>query len=122
MSHPVIAFDLDGTLIDTAPDLIANLNAVFAEKGVPEIPFETARPMIGGGVKVLLERGLAAQGMSFTPAELDDLFAAYLVRYADHIADLSRPFPGLEEALDVLAGRGYRFAVCTNKYEFLSVK
>jgi phosphoglycolate phosphatase len=122
MPNPTIAFDLDGTLVDTAPDLIATLNMMFLEKGVPEVPFESARDMIGGGVKVLLERGLSAQGLVVTTDELNDLYADYLQRYADHIADRSRPFPGLEAALDELTALGYRFAVCTNKLEWLSVR
>ena len=122
MSHPIIAFDLDGTLVDTAPDLIDTLNAVFAEKGVPELAFDAARDMIGGGVKVLLERGLSAQGQVVTSEELDDLYDDYLQRYAARVADRSRPFPGVEAALDKLAALGYRFAVCTNKLEWLSVR
>ena len=122
MSHPIIAFDLDGTLVDTAPDLIGTLNAVFVEKGVPEIAFDSARDMIGGGVKILLERGLSAQGLVVTTEELNELYADYLERYADQIADRSRPFPGLDAALDELTALGYRFAVCTNKLESLSVR
>jgi phosphoglycolate phosphatase len=122
MSHPIIAFDLDGTLVDTAPDLIDTLNAVFAEKGVPELAFDAARDMIGGGVKVLLERGLSAQGQVVTSEQLNDLYDDYLQRYAARVADRSRPFPGVEAALDKLAALGYRFAVCTNKLEWLSVR
>jgi phosphoglycolate phosphatase len=122
MPRPTIVFDLDGTLVDTAPDLIATLNLIFAEQNVPQIAFEDARALIGGGVKVLLERGLAAQNISFTPADLDRLYDGYLERYAAHIADRSRPFPGLEPALDRLAAQGCRFAVCTNKLEWLSVR
>jgi phosphoglycolate phosphatase len=122
MPDPVIAFDLDGTLIDTAPDLIATLNTVFADHGVPPLALESARPLIGGGIKVLLERGLAAQGLTFTPEDLDRLYDVYLGRYADHIADQSRAFPGLELALDALAAQGWRLAVCTNKPEWLSVR
>jgi phosphoglycolate phosphatase len=122
MPPPVIAFDLDGTLVDTAPDLIATLNIVFAEQNVPPVRYEAARAMIGGGVKVLLEHGLTAQNIAFTPADLGRLYDGYLQRYAAHIADHSRPFPGLEPALDRLAEQGFRLAVCTNKLEWLSVR
>jgi phosphoglycolate phosphatase len=122
MRPATIVFDLDGTLVDTAPDLIATLNAVFAEQNLPRIAFEEARAMIGGGVKVLLERGLRAQDVAFTPADLDRLYGGYLERYAAHIAEGSRAFPGLETALDRLAAHGCLLAVCTNKLEWLSVR
>jgi len=122
MSTPIIAFDLDGTLVDTAPDLIATLNTVFADKGLPPVEYAAAREMIGGGVKILLERGLATHGIAFTPADLDGLYSIYLERYAAHIADRSLIFPGLLPALDTLSERGFRFAVCTNKLEWLSVR
>jgi phosphoglycolate phosphatase len=118
----IIAFDLDGTLVDTAPDLIATLNWVFAERGLPPVTYKEARTMIGAGVKPLLRRGLTAHGIDLPEAELDALYSIYLERYAAHIADLSRPFPGLEDALDRLESRGFRFAVATNKLEWLSVR
>ncbi|MBX6427167.1 MAG: phosphoglycolate phosphatase [Variibacter sp.] len=122
MRQPVIAFDLDGTLVDTAPDLIATLNAVLADHGVPPVVYEEARKMIGGGVRVLLERGLASKGLVLSRAELDHLYRDYLDRYAAHIADRSRPFDGLTASLDRLEAQGFRFAVCTNKLERLSVR
>jgi phosphoglycolate phosphatase len=122
MSVSIIAFDLDGTLVDTAPDLIATLNLVLAEKSVPPVAYDEARAMIGGGVKVLLERGLKAQDISLSPADLNGLYEVYLEHYAAHIADTSRPFDGLIASLDVLEDQGFRFAVCTNKLEWLSVR
>jgi phosphoglycolate phosphatase len=122
MPGPTIVFDLDGTLVDTAPDLIDTLNVIFARHGVPAVAFDDARAMIGAGVKPLLMRGLASHGTHLPPDEIDRLYAEYLEIYAAHIADRSRPFPGLEDALDVLAADGCRFAVCTNKLEWLSVR
>ncbi len=121
MNALTIVFDLDGTLVDTAPDLIDTLNAILAREGLPAVPFDVARPLIGGGAKTLLERGLAAEGLACTPAAVERLYADFVAHYAEHIADRSRPFPGLDEALDDLAAQGCRFAVCTNKLERLSV-
>jgi phosphoglycolate phosphatase len=101
-----IVFDLDGTLIDTAPDLIYTLNLILTRESLPTVPYAAARNLIGGGAKILIERALAAEGRT-----------SY---YADHIADRSLPFPGLERTLDALNAAGHRLAVCTNKLEWLS--
>jgi phosphoglycolate phosphatase len=121
MAARTIVFDLDGTLIDTAPDLVDTLNVVFAREGLPPVAYETARNLIGGGARMMIARGLEAEGRSITPAKLEELFADFIKHYSDHIADRSRPFPGLVDALDALAADGCRFAICTNKLERLSV-
>jgi phosphoglycolate phosphatase len=121
MLLPLLVFDLDGTLVDTAPDLVDTLNAVFEREGMPPVPYEEARMMIGGGAKAMLVRGLETEGRAVTAELLDRLFGDFLAYYASHIAVRSRPFPGLVEALDLLSARGHRFAVCTNKLESLSV-
>lgn len=120
MSIPLLVFDLDGTLIDTAPDLVGTLNVILEREGLPAVPYAVARNMIGGGAKLLIERGLQADGRSSSRAAIDRLYDDFVAHYRDHIADLSRPFPGLEPALDHLAAAGWRFAVCTNKLERLS--
>jgi phosphoglycolate phosphatase len=122
MPSPTIVFDLDGTLIDTAPDLIDMLNVILARHDVNAVAFGEARTMIGAGVKPLLERALLTRGIALAPEALDALYGEYVQLYAAHIADRSRPFPGLEKALDTLAAQGCRFAVCTNKLEWLSVR
>lgn len=121
MAAPMIVFDLDGTLVDTAPDLIATLNVVFDRAGFSAVAYDAARIMIGGGARRMIEHGLRQQGVSVAPADVERMFADFLAYYADHIADHSRPFPGLTQSLDRLAARGARFAVCTNKLEGLSV-
>jgi phosphoglycolate phosphatase len=115
-----VVFDLDGTLVDTAPDLIKALNFVLDREGLPPVPLHSARNMIGAGARRLIERGLEAEGRVATPADITRLTGDFIDYYAAHIADGSRPFEGLEDALDDLAGRGYQFAVCTNKLEWLS--
>jgi phosphoglycolate phosphatase len=122
MSPPLLVFDLDGTLIDTAPDLIDTLNVILARERLPPVPFAEARTMIGGGARVMLERGLAADGRDGSREAVDRLYRDFVAHYAEHIADRSLPFPGLEPALDHLAAAGWRFAVCTNKLEGLSVQ
>ncbi len=117
-----IVFDLDGTLVDTAPDLITALNHVLDREGLPPVPLHAARNMIGAGARKLIERGLEAEGRTMTVDELNRMTADFIAYYADHIADESRPFEGLEAALDDLATRGHRLAVCTNKLEWLSRK
>jgi phosphoglycolate phosphatase len=116
-----IVFDLDGTLIDTAPDLIDTLNLILAREGLPAVPYDDARRLIGGGARGMIERALAAEGREDMKPDLDRMFGAFIEHYAAHIADRSRPFPQLEATLDRLAGDGHRLAVCTNKLEWLSV-
>jgi phosphoglycolate phosphatase len=121
MPSPTIIFDLDGTLIDTAPDLIDTLNVIFAREGLPPVPYDAARNAIGGGAKTMIARGIEAEGRVFSDQKLEQMFADFIAHYSDHVAVHSRPFPGLVDALDTLAASGCRFAVCTNKLEKLSV-
>jgi phosphoglycolate phosphatase len=118
--YPTVVFDLDGTLVDTAPDLINALNFVLNREGLPAVPMKSARNMIGAGARKLIERGLELDGRQAGLADINRLTNDFIDHYAAHIADESRPFEGLEGALDDLASRGYRFAVCTNKLEWLS--
>ena len=115
-----IIFDLDGTLVDTAPDLIDALNTILGREGLPAIPHDKARALIGHGARHMLERGLAVAGQH--AGDIDRMFGEFIAYYSEHMADRSRPFPGVEAALDILAGRGCKFAVCTNKLEWLSVR
>ena len=119
-SRRIVVFDLDGTLVDTAPDLINALNFILAREDLAPVPLHAARNMIGAGARKLLERGLELEGRTVSLAELDRLTDDFINHYAEHIADASRPFDGLEAALDDLESSGYRFAVCTNKLEWLS--
>jgi phosphoglycolate phosphatase len=132
MALPTVVFDLDGTLVDTAPDLIATLNTILGREGLPPIGFEAARNMVGGGARHMIERGLAAApslpspasggGSGWGPADLERLCGQFIEHYAAHIADHSRPFPGVEAALDALVRGGCRLAVCTNKLEWLALR
>ena len=117
-----LIFDLDGTLVETAPDLIETLNVILKREGFAPVDYHDARLMVGAGVKTLLERGISSAEKPVAKDRVDRLYQDYLSYYADHIADLSRPFPGMEDALDALAAQGWRLAVCTNKLEWLSLR
>jgi phosphoglycolate phosphatase len=121
MSSPgIVVFDLDGTLVDTAPDLISALNYVLDREGLPAVPLQSARTMIGAGARRLIERALEVEGRHTSTDDISRLTKDFIDYYAAHIANESRPFEGLEAALDELAAQGFRLAVCTNKLEFLS--
>lgn len=121
MATPTVVFDLDGTLIDTAPDLVQTLNVIFAREGLVPLPFEAGRNLVGGGAKAMIVRALEAERRVFPPARIERMFEEFIAHYRDHVAESSRPFPGLADALDALAARNCRLAVCTNKLEDLSV-
>ncbi len=114
-----VVFDLDGTLADTAPDLTAALNHALGELGRPPVPAEDVRHMVGHGAKALLRKGLAATG-AVSEALVDEGFPIFLAHYEAHIADHSRPFPGVEQALAALEAAGIAIAICTNKLEGLT--
>ena len=109
--EPTLLLDLDGTLVDTVPDLLASLNRLMAARGVPEFTAAEVVPMIGDGAAVLVRRAMAARGRDAAPADIK----ALLDDYTAHVADGSRLFPGVEETLRAMAADGWRFAVCTNK-------
>ena len=112
-----IVFDLDGTLAETAPDIMATLNHLLVKEGLAALPLSAARSLVGAGARALLERGFKAAGRPLSPEKLEALFQQFLAHYLDHIADLSFLYPGVASAMDVLENDGYRLAVCTNKPE-----
>src|SRR5262245_40321134 len=122
MSAFTVVFDLDGTLVDSAPDLVAALNVVLVGASLQPVAYEAGRTMVGGGARVMVERGLKANGRVLPAAEVDRMARDFIAYYADHIADHSQPFDGVEAALDQLAASGCHLAICTNKLEWLSVR
>lgn len=112
----IVGFDLDGTLLDTSPDLTAAVNHALVAGGRDPLTPDQVKPMIGGGAKVMLERTLAATG-GCDPEEFRRLYKLLLAYYSDHLAVGTRPFPGALDALDALASRGTKVAVVTNKFE-----
>ena len=120
LAGATLAFDLDGTLVDTAPDLIGTLNVILQEEGHGPLPLAGARPFIGKGARWLLQRGFTEAGHPISEAAMGGLFDRFIAHYNAHIADASAPFPGMVEALETLRGAGARLVVCTNKRTDLS--
>jgi phosphoglycolate phosphatase len=112
---PAFVFDLDGTLVDTAPDLLAALNVLMMREGRRLINPLEMRHLVGRGAKVLIEKAFAETGAPLAPDRIESLFRDYLVEYGAHIADSSRPYAGVIETLTALKARGARLAVLTNK-------
>ncbi len=115
MASPTLVFDLDGTLVDTAPDLVRALNAVLVGEGLAPAALETAMTMVGRGGRMLIQSAFAAEGRHIEGAELERLFKALVDHYGDHLADESRAYAGVEAALDRFAAAGWLLAVLTNK-------
>jgi phosphoglycolate phosphatase len=111
----VIAFDLDGTLVETAPDLIGALNIVLSERGLTQMPLAAARALVGRGARKLIEKGFAAANHPLDQQEIGGLVARFLEVYAARIASESHAYPGLIDALDALQTAGAILCVCTNK-------
>lgn len=107
-----VVFDLDGTLIDSAPDIHACVNAVLRQNGISPLGLDRVRSFVGGGVEMLWTKVIAATGID--PSAQRDLIAAFMTRYHEATA-LTRMFPGVPEALGVLADRGHPMGICTNK-------
>ena len=120
LAGATIAFDLDGTLVDTAPDLVGALNVLLAEEGLAPLAMDAARPFIGRGAAWLIERGFTAAGAPLAAERAPQLFERFIAYYLAHVADGSRPFPGMVDALESLRAEGAKLAVCTNKRTDLS--
>ena len=115
-----LIFDLDGTLVDTAPDLLGAANAVLRSQGRREVDPATLRHMVGFGARSLISQAMAATGAPAEDAVLPDLVTRFVDHYRVHIADFSVPFEGVEETLAELAALGVPLAVLTNKPQELA--
>lgn len=122
MPPRTVIFDLDGTLVDSARDLMGTLNYILAREGTPALPVEKAHSLLGAGARALLERGFAANGEVVEAARMDVLYRDFLDHYADHLADETVAFDGVEAALARLRDRGYVMGVCTNKMTAHSIR
>lgn len=109
-----VVFDLDGTLVNSSPDLTAALNVALAAVGRPAVDPATVRHLVGHGARALIERGLGLSGGGGEDV-IAQALPAFLAYYTAHVADGSLPYPGAEAALDALAAAGTTIAICTNK-------
>lgn len=115
MQNATLVFDLDGTLVDTAPDLVAATNHALAALGLPLVPAETLRQAIGFGARRMIVDGLKHTGVTLSEPDIDRLLVRFLDYYEPNLARESRPFDGAIPVLERLRAKGARLAVCTNK-------
>ena len=117
-----VGFDLDGTLVDTAPDLCRAVNHALSTIDRPQLSEDATREVIGGGTRAMLSRALERTGGPVSEDAFQQLYAALIAHYEGHTSEHSTPYPGCLAALDALAARGCRLAVVTNKPEYLARK
>jgi phosphoglycolate phosphatase len=120
LSPPLIVFDLDGTLVDTAPDLVASLNHTIAQRGLDPLTFGDLTHIVGHGARAMIERAFRLREVDLSEDELPGMLDRFIVHYRSGMPGQSRPYPGLIAALDRLRAEGFRLAVCTNKMESLA--
>ncbi|RFZ89232.1 phosphoglycolate phosphatase [Shinella sp. WSJ-2] len=120
MSASLVVFDLDGTLIDTAHDLVASLNHTIGLEGLDPVGYGDLTYLVGHGGQVMIKRAFSLRGRDITDGELERMLDVFVQHYAEAMPGVSVPYPGLVEAMDRLADAGYRLAVCTNKMEGLA--
>lgn len=112
--YPAVLFDLDGTLVDSAPDIAAAVNRLLAELGLPAVDEATIRGWIGDGARALLAAALRHSGSA---READEVMDRFMVHYGDCLLLHARPYPGVADTLAALSARGVAMGVCTNKPE-----
>jgi phosphoglycolate phosphatase len=122
MRNLTVVFDLDGTLVETAPDLIGATNHALRQCDLEPVSPAEIRPFISFGARAMIRRGLEFHGHQVPESRFEELFAVFIAYYAENIAAESHPFPGLADCLASLDRKGARLAVCTNKQEGLSRK
>lgn len=120
MSAPLVVFDLDGTLVDTAGDLIASLNHTIGLEGLEPVGYDDLTWLVGHGAQVMISRAFALRGRELSDGDLARMLAVFVDHYAEAMPGVSKPYPGLLAAMDRLTAAGAGLAVCTNKLETLA--
>lgn len=120
MTNPVVVFDLDGTLVDTAPDLVDSLNHAIGQAGLAPVGYGDLTYLVGHGARVMIQRAFLLRNTPLSETELDRQMQAFISFYKGSMPGRSLPYPGLVAALDRLQAGGYKLAVCTNKMEALA--
>lgn len=118
---PLAIFDLDGTLVDTAADLVSSLNFTIAAAGLAPVTYDDLTHLVGQGARVMIKRAFALREAELPEAEIDPLYDRFIAHYRAEMPGESRPYPGIVKALDALSQAGVTLAVCTNKTEILAV-
>jgi phosphoglycolate phosphatase len=112
-----LVFDLDGTLVDSAPDLADSLDLLLAEEGRQPLGLEVGRSLIGHGISNLVAKGLERSGLTLAGPELDNRIKRFHEIYAGNLSHKTRPYAGVTESLPLFRRQGFKLAVCTNKLE-----
>jgi phosphoglycolate phosphatase len=121
VTKPLVVFDLDGTMIDTAPDLIDSLNHTIAARDLAPVTFNDLTHLVGQGARVMIRRAFTLRNAHLEEAEVEPLLARFLDHYKAHMPGHSRVYDGLLDCFDRLEAEGMRLAVCTNKLEQLAL-
>ena len=121
MKNPLVIFDLDGTLVDTAPDLITALNHTIVAEGLTAVGYEDITHLVGQGAKMMIQRAYHLQGLTLDEDAVEPLLARFIEFYLAEMPGDSKPYPGVIAAMERLSAAGYRLAVCTNKIEQLAL-
>jgi phosphoglycolate phosphatase len=122
MLRPIVVFDLDGTLIETADDLLFSLNHVLGQNDLPGVERDELRRYVGQGGRVMLKRAFAAGGRAFNEDVADRLVQQFVAHYGDNMPGASAPFASVMEQITRLKAAGFAIAICTNKTETLAKK
>jgi phosphoglycolate phosphatase len=117
-----LLFDLDGTLIDSAPDIAHALNHLLGELGLRHLDIAAVRGLVGDGAPEMMRKALVMAGSNVEPAEIPPLFERYRAYYLEHATRTTRPYPGVAETLAALRAGGHRMVVCTNKIQKPTLK